>query len=823
MTDSINANVVVSMPSQLFTMARSFKAVANGKIYIGKIDTDPVNPENQIQVYVENEDGSHVPVSQPIIINAAGYPVYNGQIAKFVTVQGHSMAIYDAYNALQFYFPNVLGYDPEQLEQRLPQILADYELAEFKRRYSFAVGGVAETSKDAFLDGSGNWWFYTGSLPHTVAAGTDPTIDPLWYCAGLLNGKEINDLSSWCDTVSNIDVTKSVQQFFRTMSFLKMTAICYGSIKVSSQVICYDVPYDMSKLVVTLDLSAVDSTITDNGSVFKTTEPDEQVISGFTTDLTAINQDTSSVLLQFGQCTFSYVAEDTLNDRAYLRSTGQVIRKTDTLVLTATDRSIFRSTPSIYALNGKVTASIKPLSNRIVCHLPRVVLIGSYPDTARIENIIQCNRNNVKFIGGSYDQRATAMVVHSFLSLLQCAFIEVEGLQSSNNFAESSQYAINLFSTAFVHIHNCAFPYGWAFVDGNFMRDTLIENCTIANAFGSHAMAWNMTVRNCKLQGVTSNVDFSTMSGGIHLTGGGQLLVEDIEYWYSGGAPAAEYLVGCRQDYGQGWEGDVTVRRIKVYANGLPNPFILVYMAGGYPNTMDYTRPYAFLGKKIIVQDVTIYKALIDRAPANVIIAPVWFANPSNPSMQWRLADDVIIERIKADVSGFGGLRLNLQIPGVKTTNYVAKNVNFTVRECDFTTGGITMNLAQPGSYGSNITNKVLFEDNIGSVSGTLSGTSNDKWEFRRCTIGVLNSAGSLNAIKVYLRNCEISAAFCGGGSSGEQWYYYDNNITTTSSVDLGSRAVYCHGNTCPVGGAITGRTQQEWWEYRDTSIFRTA
>lgn len=113
MTD-ITANVIVSMPSQLFTMARSFKAVANGKIYIGKIDTDPVNPENQIQVYVENEDGSHVPVSQPIIINAAGYPVYNGQIAKFVTVQGHSMAVYDAYGSQQFYFPNVLKYDPDQ-------------------------------------------------------------------------------------------------------------------------------------------------------------------------------------------------------------------------------------------------------------------------------------------------------------------------------------------------------------------------------------------------------------------------------------------------------------------------------------------------------------------------------------------------------------------------------------------------------------------------------------------------------------------------------------------------------------------------------------
>lgn len=115
----ITANVVVSMPSQLFTMPRSFKAVANGKIYIGQIDTDPVNPANQIQVYLENEDGSHVPVSQPIIINAGGYPVYNGQIAKFVTVEGHSMAVYDAYGAQQFYYPNVLKYDPDQLRQQI--------------------------------------------------------------------------------------------------------------------------------------------------------------------------------------------------------------------------------------------------------------------------------------------------------------------------------------------------------------------------------------------------------------------------------------------------------------------------------------------------------------------------------------------------------------------------------------------------------------------------------------------------------------------------------------------------------------------------------
>ncbi|EDA2879823.1 phage tail protein [Salmonella enterica subsp. enterica serovar Schwarzengrund] len=110
----ITANVVVSNPRPVFTESRSFKAVANGKIYIGQIDTDPVNPANQIPVYIENEDGSHVQIAQPLIINAAGKIVYNGQLVKIVTVQGHSMAIYDAYGSQVDYIDNVLKYDPDQ-------------------------------------------------------------------------------------------------------------------------------------------------------------------------------------------------------------------------------------------------------------------------------------------------------------------------------------------------------------------------------------------------------------------------------------------------------------------------------------------------------------------------------------------------------------------------------------------------------------------------------------------------------------------------------------------------------------------------------------
>lgn len=151
-------NVVVSMPSQLFTLARKFQAASNGKIYIGKIDTDPTLPENQIQVYLENEDGSHIPVSQPLIINQAGFPVYNGQIAKFVTVEGHSMAVYDSYGSQQHYYPNVLKYDPDQFESRFLRELSSpdgYLLIGGLERlnpYNLSIENINKTPLDSAIE-----------------------------------------------------------------------------------------------------------------------------------------------------------------------------------------------------------------------------------------------------------------------------------------------------------------------------------------------------------------------------------------------------------------------------------------------------------------------------------------------------------------------------------------------------------------------------------------------------------------------------------------------------------------------------------------------
>ncbi|HGE3843436.1 TPA: phage tailspike protein [Escherichia coli] len=198
MTD-ITANVVVSMPSQLFTMARSFKAVANGKIYIGKIDTDPVSPENQIQVYVENEDGSHVPVSQPIIINAAGYPVYNGQIAKFVTVQGHSMVVYDAYGTQQFYFPNVLKYDPDQFGP------------DFKEQLSQSGAYINDDSKGDALIGVRQP--FTGAVTITQHENNALFLNVKQF--GAIGDGKYHPLSEWFSSISE---AKSLYPFVDSLS-----------------------------------------------------------------------------------------------------------------------------------------------------------------------------------------------------------------------------------------------------------------------------------------------------------------------------------------------------------------------------------------------------------------------------------------------------------------------------------------------------------------------------------------------------------------------------------------------------------------------------
>ncbi|MFW7225358.1 MULTISPECIES: phage tailspike protein [unclassified Serratia (in: enterobacteria)] len=103
------ANVPLTLPIQLVTMPRQFDTVFNGKIYVGKPDTDPTAEENRVAVYQENEDLTLVPIAQPIDINAGGYPVVGGQVVKLVVTQDYSILVKDHLGAQAFYFSHCAG------------------------------------------------------------------------------------------------------------------------------------------------------------------------------------------------------------------------------------------------------------------------------------------------------------------------------------------------------------------------------------------------------------------------------------------------------------------------------------------------------------------------------------------------------------------------------------------------------------------------------------------------------------------------------------------------------------------------------------------
>ncbi|WP_040465464.1 phage tailspike protein [Erwinia tracheiphila] len=90
-------------------MPRQFSTVFNGKIYVGKLDTDPTAETNRVTVYQEGENGTLTPIAQPISINAGGYPVISGQVVKLVVTQDYSIAVYDQFDAQAFYFPRCSG------------------------------------------------------------------------------------------------------------------------------------------------------------------------------------------------------------------------------------------------------------------------------------------------------------------------------------------------------------------------------------------------------------------------------------------------------------------------------------------------------------------------------------------------------------------------------------------------------------------------------------------------------------------------------------------------------------------------------------------
>lgn len=500
----ITANVVVSMPSQLFTMARSFKAVANGKIYIGKIDTDPVNPENQIQVYVENEDGSHVPVSQPIIINAAGYPVYNGQIAKFVTVQGHSMAVYDAYGAQQFYFPNVLKYDPDQLRQQIE-----------------SNGGAS-----------------------IIGTATGTTVQ-----------EELNKLKSlpflypelYFDR-NEVDHTLAFKKMYADAKILKKSVVATGNYVLTAS------STDPIEITVSSDMS--DATVTcstyQGGDVWSL----DKTLFEIAQDENDVTEMFSAVSYLKGQTSFlvtglqgTIILDST--DVVMVRNNGGSLSdqlKTEVHEIDADGNLRYRN---YYIYDDRPVVKYKPFTNNLYFKMPKVVLDG-----ARINNAVLCSRNNTIIHGNTVDvinNGSTRQVVN----FQRCSRVYVNNLYMSpvgylDGTAPSipagrneAAYFILTEKCSDVTMDNCCCINGWGGFDGNKTRNVTIRNCDMPT-FGGHFSMSDIYLSHCTVRYHCASQGWGAWSA------------KDCKHLGMNGIASLEFWT-AKEDYAASWDGEVSI------------------------------------------------------------------------------------------------------------------------------------------------------------------------------------------------------------------------------------------------------------------------
>ena len=545
MTD-ITANVIVSMPSQLFTMARSFKAVANGKIYIGKIDTDPVNPENQIQVYVENEDGSHVPVSQPIIINAAGYPVYNGQIAKFVTVQGHSMAVYDAYGAQQFYFPNVLKYDPDQLRQQI------------------------ESNGGASIIGTATGTTVQEELNKLKSL---PFLYPELYFDG-----------------NEVDHTLAFKKMYADAKILKKSVVATGNYVLtasSTGPIEITVSSDMSDATVTCstyqggDVWSLDKTL------FEISQDENDVTEMF-----------SAVSYMKGQVSFPVNGlQGTIildsKDVVMVRNNGGTLSdqlKTEVHEIGADGNLRYRN---YYTYKDRPVIKYKPFTNNLYFKMPKVVLDG-----ARINNVVLCSRNNTIIHGNTVEVISNGST-RQVVNFQRCSRVYVNNLYMSpvgylDGTAPSipagrneAAYFILTEKCSDVTMENCCSINGWGGFDGNKSRNIHINRCDFPGVGGHFSMS-------------DIYLNESTVRYHCAAQGWGEWVATNCKHLGMYGKKTLEFF-SVKRDYMSSWDGEIRVEGLRVTLPSTCEGYFLVSSL-----EPKYNGNYIATSPDVVIKDVSL-------------------------------------------------------------------------------------------------------------------------------------------------------------------------------------------------------------------------
>lgn len=685
---------------------------------------------------------------------------------------------------------------------------------------SFESGAVANERDAVYYAGTGLYYINTtGPYPVTVTAESEPTSD--WMCVGKLNGVPIHQSRAWFEPSSTIDNAVPLQLFLTAISRLGLHGELSGDVLAGTTVTVYT-SLDMSKARWIIPENFVGTTYGLKPLVV--IDPDTLVETGVAFATSSIGQDTH---VQLSGAKYSnrtvWVEGEGSNNYAYNRNGSSYSPKTDLFVMDGGTTGYHPDTPAFYVYADTAKLVSRPLRPRTTIKGANFYMPTPLSGSRSLRACIGIERNNVHLDGGFMDSQGNGEVTESYVEPKGVTDITIDSVAMPNN-TTASNYLVLPHATNRLTVNTCSAPTGWAIVDGNYMRNTVVNKSNGAS-MGCHAMAWNFTANDCTLSAV--EVSTTGFQGGIAVTGGGELNVNNLLYTYKGGARALDHPVATRGDYGQAWEGDININNTTVRYAAVPatsgEGCAVLYMQGALNGSIDLTRR-CFLGKRINIRNTKVQVLNAAWTYDQIVLNPAYFQTTFTQEVHYPAEYNV--RGWDVEISGLPSTQYSMDPRWPMTVSNASAVAGTTrmvfeeVRWPAYSVGFI--GVAASTTY--RVTPVLTIKDSKAAFYANLLALASGAQVYIRNTdIGNLTLGNANSAGKYYIDQCRITGTNCGGSPAGsDQAFYTENHITTTSAVTIGSIAKYCHGNTMVAGGSITTRTVDEWFAYRDSSVFRT-
>lgn len=694
---------------------------------------------------------------------------------------------------------------------------------------SFQDGVTLNSKSQQIIDlrnGEAASYVWGGSLPKEVPAGSTPESTGGFSSTSwipLSSKYPINDSRRWYEPSSTVDNTTSLQLFLTAMTDMKMTANIIGDVLTSSRVQC-DCGVNASEANWYISPSFDSTGVGGAGAVLLVKDVDTVETSGNSFTTSGIGQ-ISTVQLsgpQYRNSTVGIEGEGEEN-RAYYRNGTSYSNAIDLYVMDSSGNGGHQDTPALFKYTGTAKLIVRPLRPTRFIYGPRFIMSQPLTDSRVLRSCIKIQRNNTTLDGGYFDALSNGVLAESYVELAFVTQCTIKNVSMPSSQTSAATYTIQPIGTNRLTVQNCHAPNGWALVDGNFMRNTLVDDCSGAT-IGCHAMAWNFFVYRCSITPVMVSGRYQ---GGVGLTGGGSLVVEDLTYNYMGGTRELDHPVATRGDYGQAWEGDITINRLTVNMYNKPpsgQAVCMAYIQGALSGSIDLTRE-CYLGKKINISNVSVNVLNNAWTAEEVAINTAFFQTTGTQTVNYPSeynVDGFTVYRSGLPTTSY---TLDCRWPTLIVGDYVSQSTCKMVFK-NVTWPSVSVGFIGPAaSTDYRITPQLVIDESVGTLYVNQLAFNSGTVTIRKTRIGnvTLGNANG-NGARYFIEDCDI-AGKCGGSPSGKHTaYYYNCNIVTTSAVEIGSVAGICKGNSLVTGGSLTGGvTVSQWYDYVNPSKFRTS